>query len=297
MTGQLYVGMPGNIDNPAAINITSSTATSPIEIATSSVHGLTTGDWVDIYGHTLNLPANCVDTQVTVIDTTHFTIPISGVGYTAGGATGVVVPLSYTQNIATIPADGDPYAAATYTPGYTAALDRSAFERVQTGAYKQVYFNTYKLQESFSTDWFTNSTNAIGVTVQALPGGTAPTCVASTDIYIVEMSFSFSVSTVSSVIVWIGCTWGNAGTVTKIPGSGQQLFNPSASYSGAGYQWNCNMRGVFTGDFGITAPQTVSPIGQISLLYQQSAANVTTFLGVGDFTVTHTVLRPTLIVQ
>ena len=45
MTGQLYVGMPGNIDNPAAIAITSSTAASPIEIQTSTVHGLTTGDF------------------------------------------------------------------------------------------------------------------------------------------------------------------------------------------------------------------------------------------------------------
>lgn len=138
MTGQLYGGLPSNISNPASISIASSTATNPIVVNTSSPHGLTTGDWVDIDAHLVNTPANCVNTPVTVLTSTTFSIPIDGTAYSNGGATGSVFPLAYTGNIATLPADGDPYAATTYLPGYTAALDRSSFERASSGPYKLI---------------------------------------------------------------------------------------------------------------------------------------------------------------
>jgi hypothetical protein len=284
--------MPGNISNPAAIAITSSTAANPIEIATSTVHGLTTGDWVDVYSHLTNLPANCVNTQVTVVDTTHFTIPISGIGYTAGGASGYVQPLSYTQNVATIPADGDPYAAATYTPGYTAALDRSAFERANSGAYKLVYYNVAKISETFSTTWFTNTTSAATVQTQIFGIGTPPPAVGVNDTVVITADLTLANSNSNNVVASIGCTWGNASIVTKIPGSSKFLISQGASSI-----WSFQLTAVFQADFGITAPQTVSPIGLISFLYNQTVSTAALFEGAGDVTLQVWVYRPTLILQ
>jgi hypothetical protein len=134
MTGQLYSGQPGNITNPGQIAISSTTSANPIQVTTSSPHGLTTGDWVNIFGHFGQTSANCVNKRVTVLSATTFTIPIDGTANPAGGISGSVVPRSYALNVATLPADGDAYAAATYVPGYAAALDRSAFERGSTGS-------------------------------------------------------------------------------------------------------------------------------------------------------------------
>ena len=105
MTGQLYGGIPANIVTTNTVNISASTNANPIQITTAAPHRLRTGDVVDIGGHLLNLPANCVNQPVTVVDGVNFTIPIDGTAAAAGGATGQVVPLAYTQNIATIPAD------------------------------------------------------------------------------------------------------------------------------------------------------------------------------------------------
>lgn len=69
------------------IAIASSTAANPSLVTTSSVHGLATGDWVEIVGHLANTAING-SYQVTVTTTTAFTVPILGNG--VGGATGYV---------------------------------------------------------------------------------------------------------------------------------------------------------------------------------------------------------------
>jgi hypothetical protein len=143
MTGQLYGGLPANINLATSVAIASSTNANPIQITTAAIHRLRTGDVVDIGGHTLNLPANCVGQVVTVVDGLNFTIPIDGTGAAAGGATGTVQPLAYTRNIATLPADGDAYAAASYVPGFAADLDRSAFTLGTIGNKKLVQLLPY----------------------------------------------------------------------------------------------------------------------------------------------------------
>lgn len=69
------------------ISIASSTAVNPSVVTTSTVHGLATGNWVEISGHLVNTVINGLF-QVTVISTTVFNVPVLGNG--AGGATGTV---------------------------------------------------------------------------------------------------------------------------------------------------------------------------------------------------------------
>jgi hypothetical protein len=138
MTGQLYSGQTANISNAGAIAISATNNANPIQVTTSSPHGMRTGDLCNIKGHLLQTSANCVSRVVTVIDAANFTIPIDGTGNPAGGATGFVYTRAYTANVATLPADGDAYAAATYVPGYVAALDRTAFERAAMGRWTLV---------------------------------------------------------------------------------------------------------------------------------------------------------------
>jgi len=203
MPGQTYGGLPSQITNPTAVNISQATAANPIQVTTSSSHGLTTGDWVDIFG-SANVNANCVNTPVTVIDATNFTIPINGTGAVNGGATGTVQQLAYTQNIATIPADGDSNAAATYVPGYQAVLDRSAFQRANTGQYKLPQFQetdaadttfnvvAYSAGQAFTANTYVNPTTVNG------PGPTYTfTNVSTSDV--LEVQYNITVSCSNSV--------------------------------------------------------------------------------------------------
>jgi hypothetical protein len=80
----------------APVNITSSTNANPIAVTTSSVHGLTNGDVVEIEGHLVNTNANGVWT-VTVTNTTVFTIPKQGNG--AGTASGTVMEMINDNDI------------------------------------------------------------------------------------------------------------------------------------------------------------------------------------------------------
>lgn len=72
----------------AAVNVQSSGVQNPVQIVTAAVHGLTTGDTVDIAG-TDNGDLIGIFTA-TVLDTTTFTIPIDGGVSGAGGANGTV---------------------------------------------------------------------------------------------------------------------------------------------------------------------------------------------------------------
>ena len=71
----------------APVAIASSTAVNPSAVTTAAVHGLATGDWVEIANHAVNTAIDGTF-AVTVTGTTTFTVPVLGVG--AGGATGTV---------------------------------------------------------------------------------------------------------------------------------------------------------------------------------------------------------------
>jgi len=80
--------------NPIAI--TSSTNANPIVITTAAAHGYTSGDVVEILGHTVNTAANG-SWVITVISTTTFSIPQPGDG--VGGATGTVQKMETDSNL------------------------------------------------------------------------------------------------------------------------------------------------------------------------------------------------------
>jgi hypothetical protein len=69
------------------VAIASSTAANPSSVTTASVHGLATGDVVEIAGHLVNTALNG-SWPVTVVSTTVFTVPVLGSG--VGGASGTI---------------------------------------------------------------------------------------------------------------------------------------------------------------------------------------------------------------
>jgi hypothetical protein len=129
-----YNGISANISGnlPASKNIASSTNTNPIVIQTSTAHGLTTGDYADVKGHQTNTSANAV-WPVTVIDSTHFSVPNAGIG--VGGATGTVQSLALGPTGA-IPSDGDADVAASVNAQFERLADQTAFLGLGTGYLK-----------------------------------------------------------------------------------------------------------------------------------------------------------------
>lgn len=75
-------------DVQAPVSIASSTVANPSAVTTAAVHGLATGDVVEISGHLVNTALNGT-WPVTVTSTTVFTVAVVGNG--AGAATGTVV--------------------------------------------------------------------------------------------------------------------------------------------------------------------------------------------------------------
>jgi hypothetical protein len=132
-----YNGLSANISLPASLAIASSTNTTPIQITTSTAHGLTTGDGVFIQDHQANYNANGLWT-VNVISTTQFTLSspnYTATGVATGGATGLVYPLGYGSTFAE-PSDGDPRGAASVQPPLSALGDRTALSLILHGQYR-----------------------------------------------------------------------------------------------------------------------------------------------------------------
>lgn len=130
-------GIPDNIGNNLSPqkSIVSTTNTNPI-VVTVTAHGLTSGDKVSIVNHSVQSAANGVWTA-TVTGANTFTIPVDGTGFSAGGATGFMRPLSIGPTFA-IPADGDALTAASANVALEANGDRTAWLEFNTGAYKLV---------------------------------------------------------------------------------------------------------------------------------------------------------------
>jgi hypothetical protein len=92
---QYYLDADNGDDTHSGLNPTQSSAVSITssdvndQVLTAAVHGLTTGDFVNISGHSGSTPdINGANQQITVVDTTHFTI--DGVDITVGGTGGTV---------------------------------------------------------------------------------------------------------------------------------------------------------------------------------------------------------------
>lgn len=194
--GTQYGGLAANITQPGAIAIVSSTAANPTVIQATG-HGLNSGDIVDIVGHQVNTRANGVDLVVTFIDSNHFSVPINSAAGSAGGSTGSVYPRVFVNNIATIPADGDPDAAATFMPPYATVLDRTNSLRSQTGPFKLVATGSLAgAANAYGTSW-SGHTSCPASTVFSVVGTTPLVTihnVSTSDIVIVQIDTTLEMS-------------------------------------------------------------------------------------------------------
>jgi hypothetical protein len=130
-----YRGNPKNITNNFATptGIGGVTVANPATIVTSPAHGLVTGQYAHVYGHTGSTTLVNGVHQVTVVDATHFSIPVNA-GGTDSSATGAVQALDFGS--AAIPSDGDEVDAAIVNPSEEFAGDAAAYLGLVTGAWK-----------------------------------------------------------------------------------------------------------------------------------------------------------------
>jgi hypothetical protein len=131
----IYNGQPALVTAASALNIASSTNATPVVVTTSTAHGLTDGDLVQIVSHFTNTAANGIRKIVKLTSTTfELYDPTAGtaiVGTGVGGATGTATP--YTSSTFALPADSDPPAAATWNPALQTIADRSAYAVARLG--------------------------------------------------------------------------------------------------------------------------------------------------------------------
>lgn len=225
-------GLPSNISSnlPASVNITSSTNANPVVMQTSTPHGMTNGDYVDVEGHQTNTIANG-QFQATVIDSTHFSIPVTGNG--VGGATGTVQPLALGPTFA-IPADGvDNEAAASVNTPFEALADRTAWLGLMTGAYKIAAVSAQFANQSESNTAYAQNTGVTNSYVVATPlgGGTPSVAVTGAmtgDLLLVSYTLTVAVPTTgtptNSWVALMSATTvpgGSIGSYSKIAGSNQ----------------------------------------------------------------------------
>lgn len=134
-----YNGLPGNEARKAPLTITNATnaiAPNPIQITTSAAHGLTSGEYVYIYGVQGNLAANG-RFYIAVTGVTTFTLyssfvagnvsgPVSGSGAYVGTGANVCQPLAW--NVAgTLPDDGDALNATAINTPLEGNFDRETW--------------------------------------------------------------------------------------------------------------------------------------------------------------------------
>jgi hypothetical protein len=284
-----YNGLAANIVAPAAVNIASSTNTTPIQITTSSPHDLTTGDTVDVSGHHTNTNANG-QWVVSVLSTTQFTLVGSTLNGNTGGATGQVQSLASGPTYAT-PNDGDARNAASVDVALDALGDRTAMLAVATGAYKLAQYLNFQADNGFSlTEYAQCNVVSLSTYTQftTLPGPMPWTIDGLVNGDIVEFEWSGTWGTAGSptlVYLALGVSSfepGGSGTWMKIQASGQfwqgpggvQVYHPVTltgytSFGGVpGYDMSVQLMAATTG-----------AIADISLF--------------GDYNLTARVWRPT----
>jgi hypothetical protein len=177
MAGQAYNGIPANVPAFSGIGIAGAIADNPTVIATTAPHGLRYGDVVDVFGHTGNTAANCIGKSVTIVDSTHFSIPVnSSSGYTTDtNVTGLVWPRAFTGNNTLLPANSDPYNASTYIPAAACEADRTAYLLGTAGVYRLVngFISGVALESITTSPWaFVNQALGAYGDVVTTSGGT-----------------------------------------------------------------------------------------------------------------------------
>ncbi len=137
----IYDGQPSDLlPLPGTVNIGSSTHTSPIQVTTSTAHGLASGDWVQVIEHQTNTALNGT-WAVTVTGTNTF-LAATSVGNGAGGASGTVQSMAFSASTApggpgyAIPSDGDAINAASVNVALESLGDRTALLCAATGTLK-----------------------------------------------------------------------------------------------------------------------------------------------------------------
>jgi hypothetical protein len=117
---------------PVIVAIGASSATSPIVITTTALHGFATGDTVEITAHD-QTAANGL-WVITVLTTATFSLDGS-VFIGAGGATGIAQDYSVNPLI-TIPADGDAASASSVNPAFEGIFNAVPFLYQRAGAWR-----------------------------------------------------------------------------------------------------------------------------------------------------------------
>lgn len=138
-----YTGKPGNASRAAPLTVTGATNATPIEITTSTTHGLADGEQVQIFQVLGNVAANGLY-YAKVTGTTKFTIyrawtsgapatPVAGSGaYTSGG---FAWPEAFAAAV-TLPADGDALSAAAFNTPYESGIDRETYLLGRVGQFR-----------------------------------------------------------------------------------------------------------------------------------------------------------------
>lgn len=292
-----YVGQPALIVPAASVPILSSTDATPIVIQTNGNHGLLTGQYVDISGHTVNVNANGVS-KVVVNDATHFQLVGSvGTGAGAGGATGQSQSLGLGGFTQTQDAPA-PTATQINAPDQNVA-DQAAFLALATGAYKIVQANSsarandppFSAWNTFTIVAQNTWTPSAGPTVFAVAGAQFA------DIVIVDFEFSAQVlvntggggvqAYAAHSLFVSDVRPGQADNYTRIIGS-SRLFNSMAA-PGAGVQPTTpiHIKGVY---FVAGGGNTLK--FQLQALYN-NAILPSAWVVLGEYSIAFQILRPT----
>jgi hypothetical protein len=138
---EMYSGEPNQLIEvsptpPAAVNILSSTHTAPVQITTSTPHGVNENEFVVVQGHLVNTTANGI-WRAHVVSSTEITLIDSTLGGGAGGATGTCKSLAFPQY--PIADDGDTFDSATFGVALEALGDRTALLWMDLGWDRTLY--------------------------------------------------------------------------------------------------------------------------------------------------------------
>jgi hypothetical protein len=162
LVGTSYNGLGANIAAPASVAVSDASNTTPIEITTSTAHGMLSGDYVDIAGVEGNTAANGV-WQVAVLDATHFNLTGSvGNGAFVAAGTPTAQCVTFSGNVGLNPANGDALNASTWIPGMSCPQDRTSFLAKNLGAYKLVGVTPISATLDSNTQWSLTGPSATG---------------------------------------------------------------------------------------------------------------------------------------
>jgi len=163
-----YNGIPSNIVIAPSLTVSGTSLGGTVTVATSTAHGLSSGDAVDITGVQGNAGTNvnAVWTNVTVTGGATFTIPTASSGTYSGG--GTVQPLTL-GGTAAIPSPGDAGTAVSVDTMFKRLSDQTAFLGGATGVAKLAGRIVWHASDpNFTQSWAARSVTAVANTWYAL---------------------------------------------------------------------------------------------------------------------------------